>query len=231
MTTFFKSAQAMARNINRMPIGSKLVSPGAANGYATNARLNSTFSPFKQSTLLANGYGSKGFLAARAGANRGFATNAAKVSKRNASTAVPAQLTRAEINARRFDEAISADGAVNPRLFGNEVVNQATRRYRMGGLAAFCMFICVAHPVMSMNALRTYRAWHIRGEDHDYMRGKTNQMIQDEVAGRHKTTTKFRVLKNMTTNARALHRGPGQVGRNMHGNPSNGGQITTSKFA
>jgi len=230
MTTFFKSAQAMARNINRMPIGSKMVSPGASNGYSTTARnLNSPFSPFKASTILANGYGSKGFLAARVGASRGFATNATKVTQRNASTAMP--MTRAEMNVARFEQAITAAGAVNPRLFGNEEVCKATRRYRMGGLAAFCMFICVAHPVFSINALRSYRAWHIRGEEHDYMRGKTNAQIQDEVAGRHKTTTKFRVLKTMTTNARALHRGPGMVGRNMHGNPSTGGQITTSKFA
>lgn len=240
MASLFKSSQAVARGAlnysnKRMQAqisnelgkisGAKVVMPGTqVNGAMSNT---SVMSPFKQSSLV-NGLGEKGFLNARLNgdSSRGFATVAnASAPKRNVADATltmdaPA-MTRAQINEQRFNEAITADHSGNFRFLGDQTVDKATQRYRIAGAMAICAFIGLAHPLVSWNAVRTYRAAVIRKEDGDYMRGKTMTDVQNEVAGRHKTTTKFRVLKNLHTEARQLTRGPGDVGAAMHGRPFN----------
>jgi hypothetical protein len=241
MATFFRSSQAIARGAlnysnKRMQAqisnelgkiaGAKMVTPGAGmgNGVMGNTSL---MSPFK-STSLINGLGEKGFLNARLNSNssRGFATVAnATAPKRNVAAATLTMdaptLTRAQINEQRFKEAITADHSGNYRFLGDQTVDAATQKYRVAGAIAFCAFVCLSHPIISWNAVRAYRAALIRKEDGEYMRGKTMTDVQNEVAGRHKTTTKFRVLKNLHTEARQLTRGPGDVGAQMHGRPFN----------
>lgn len=253
MATFFRSSQAIARGAlnysnKRMQAqisnelgkiaGAKMVMPGCAkmvgNGVMGNTSL---MSPFKSSSLI-NGLGEKGFLNARLYKNnstRGFATVANTTPpKRNVAgmtlTMDAPTLTRAQINEQRFKEAISADHSGNYRFLGDQTVDAATQKYRIAGAMAFCAFVCLSHPLISWNAVRTYRAALIRREDGEYMRGKTMTDVQNEVAGRHKTTTKFRVLKNLTTQARQLTRGPGDVGAHMHGRPFNT-KATIGKFS
>jgi len=250
MATFFRSSQAVARGAlnysnKRMQAqisnelgkiaGAKMVMPGAQlNGVMGTTSL---MSPFKRSSLV-NGLGEKGFLNARLNNNssRGFATVAnTSPPKRNVAAATlmmdAPTLTRAQMNEQRFKEAVTADHSGNFRFLGDDsIVNAAAQRHRIAGAMAICAFICLAHPLVSWNFVRTYRAAVIRKEEGDYMRGKTMTDVQNEVAGRHKTTTKFRVLKNLTTEARQLTRGPGDVGAAMHGRPFDT-KATIGKFS
>lgn len=120
--------------------------------------------------------------------------------------------TREQENRRMFEEAIT-DGHSGKyaSLGGAEHVSAMHRRYRIMGGLSIVVFVSLLHPLISWNAVRTYRAYKVRGEDGNlenhggewlrasYDRGSENwkpmSQIHDEVAARYKSASKFRVLK------------------------------------
>lgn len=92
----------------------------------------------------------------------------------------------------------TAGKAEKPRLFcgGWADSTDEIKRYRMGGIAMFCGMLVLIHPWFSLSLFRLARANKIKKEEAEYKR-ESYAAIQDKVAARHKTKTKFRVHKKM----------------------------------
>lgn len=121
--------------------------------------------------------------------------------------------TREQENQRMLEEAITAGHSGKYAFF--DAPPTSHRRYRIMGGLSIVLFISLMHPLVSWNIVRAYRAYKVRGEDGEmenhggewlrasYDRGSENwkpmSQIQDEVAARYKSASKFRVLKYIKT--------------------------------
>jgi len=142
--------------------------------------------------------------------------------------------TREQENQRMLEEAIT-DG--HSGKYGFFDAPPAThRKYRIMGGLSIVFFVGLLHPLISWNLVRGYRAYKIRGEDSNaenhggehlrasYDRDSENwkpmSQIQDEVAARYKSASKFRVLKYIKTGSDSdmARRKTGQYPQ--HGKPS-----------
>lgn len=232
------SAMKQVNTAMSMPSHAVNVKSGSNTGYASAVGTSFSTAPqagvqaVKASPLTSQGFGQKGFVAARMNkpfGARGFATQPAmKSGQRKAGTLNISDVygSREARRAAMQAEAITADAAPmeQRRLFGYTKPfgdDAKTRAYRFGGLAVFAGMLMIIHPWFSLNWLKLYRAQAIKKEEGLYTAyfgegHKTVQQIQDEVAGRHKTHTKFRVLKNLDTEGKMIHRqrgGTPQLGR------------------
>lgn len=248
--TRVQSAVAGAKQVNTalsMPASAKQVTSGSNAGFASVVGSSFQQAPqagirsFNASPLTPQGLGVRGFVNHRRSVpmgTRGFATSPAmktterKIGTLNLSDYGGVSLSREARRAAMEAQAITADAIpeAQRRLFGHLKPfgdDPKVRSYRMGGLAVFCGFLAIIHPWFSMNWLKMYRAYKIKQEEGDYKAYfgdavKTTAMIQDEVAGRHKTHTKFRVLKNLDTEGKMIHRQRGGTPQMGKGNASMG---------
>ena len=112
-------------------------------------------------------------------------------------------MSRAEINDLMTEQGLTDAANKTHRFLGSDATPEQYKRYRMGGVVALLAGFMIGFPDMWLQWLRIWRFGKIKEEtqgDHEAYRKyfgekvKTQNIIMDEVAARHKVQSKFRTL-------------------------------------